>query len=104
MDAGPRGLPGVVGGQMKGAPRIYRNPKARNNAVAQLARQGYNYFMGYRDTNGHGLSYGYAGWAWPTGYYKDVARPHPKVVLARAFMEQVRKGNSGAAVSSREED
>jgi len=47
--------------------RIYATPADRARALKQL-RKRYNYFVPYRDVQGHALSIGVADWK-PTGEY-----------------------------------
>jgi len=45
--------------------RLYRSSKDRKLAVKQLIKSGYNYFVGYGDSNSthpHGLSFGKVEW------------------------------------------
>lgn len=57
--------------------RVYRTVGDRKRAVKQLAKRGFNYFVGYIEAGvpGHrvGLSYGNAAWVAPGGLYaKDI--------------------------------
>lgn len=71
----------VVGEGNIGGCRLYRNTGDRRRAVAFLKRQGYNYFVGFRDahpTHPAGLSYGHAEWAGLIPYERDI---HQKEIV-----------------------
>lgn len=52
-----------------GGVRIYRTRGDRARAVAVLAKRGFNYFVGFLDVQGQGLSFGKAEWV-TGGYYR----------------------------------
>lgn len=58
-----------------GGIRLYRNTTDRRRAMALLKKEGYNYFVGFLDTNpihSAGLSYGRANWVGLFPYEQDV--------------------------------
>jgi hypothetical protein len=59
----------------KGGFRLYRNTGDRRRAVTHLKKFGFNYFVGFRDSNPThpaGLDYGQADWVGLFPYEKDI--------------------------------
>jgi hypothetical protein len=65
----------TVGGSNNIGTRLYRSQGDRRKAVAQLKKDGFNYFIGFNDehpTHKAGLTFGKAQWASLIAYERDI--------------------------------